>query len=357
LSDETITENKSYDNLTPQRKVLVDQVMKNLESGNGLWTPGWKMSGVPESAVTGKKYHGVNNFYLTIISMMKGYSDNRWATFKQIEDKGWKFKTDEEGKSLGKGAGVTIEFFELRDSETKQTFDRHVLDGMTADEKQEYMKDNVYPVRRYYRVFNGDVIDGIPEREKQEVDPSGRVERADKILEYWNDNEAKIIYGGNSAFYRPSTDEIHLPPKIVFVDMQEFYSTALHEVGHSTGHSSRLNRDLSSGFGTDGYAQEELRAEIASMFMEQDLEIDVSEKHIENNSRYIKSWHDGIKENPNALFLAIADADKIAKYVMEKERLATIQKNTELLIVLINKLCKQCMQIIIRRTMNVFKDK
>lgn len=326
---ETTTENNAYDKLTPQRKALVDQVIKNLESGNGLWMPGWKMSGVPESAITGKQYHGVNNFYLTVISMMKGYSDNRWATFHQIEEKGWKFKTNEEGKSLGKGAGVTIEFFEFRDRETKKAFDRHVLDGMTADERQEYMKENVYPVRRYYRVFNGDVIDGIPEREKRELDPNGKVERAERILDYWNETQAKIIYGGNQAFYRPSTDEIHLPPRDAFVDMQEFYSTALHEVGHSTGHASRLNRDLSSGFGSEGYAQEELRAEIASMFMEQDLGIDVSEKHIENNSRYIKSWHEEIKANPNALFLAIADADKIARYVIEKERLAANKKNTE----------------------------
>jgi len=326
---ETTTENNAYDKLTPQRKALVDQVIKNLESGNGLWTPGWKMSGVPESAITGKQYHGVNNFYLTVISMMKGYSDNRWATFHQIEERSWKFKTNEEGKSLGKGAGVTIEFFEFRDRETKKAFDRHVLDGMTADERQEYMKENVYPVRRYYRVFNGDVIDGIPEREKQELDPNGKVERAERILDYWNENEAKIIYGGNQAFYRPSTDEVHLPPRNAFVDMQEFYSTALHEVGHSTGHASRLNRDLSSGFGSEGYAQEELRAEIASMFMEQDLEIDVSEKHIENNSRYIKNWHEEIKANPNALFLAITDADKIARYVIEKERLAASKKNTE----------------------------
>lgn len=274
---ETTTENNAYDKLTPQRKALVDQVIKNLESGNGLWTPGWKMSGVPESGITGKQYHGVNNFYLTIISMMKGYHDNRWATFNQIEEKGWKFKTDEEGKSLGKGAGVTIEFFEFRDRETKKAFDRHVLDGMTADERQ----------------------------------------------------EAKIIYDGNQAFYRPITDEVHLPPRNAFVDMQEFYSTALHEVGHSTGHASRLNRDLSGGFGSEGYAQEELRAEIASMFMEQDLEIDVSEKHIENNSRYIKNWHEEIKANPNALFLAITDADKIARYVIEKERLAANKKNTE----------------------------
>lgn len=329
MSETTTTESSTYDKLTPQRKTLIDQVMQNLENGDGLWTPGWKMSGVPESAITGKQYRGVNNFYLTIVSMMKGYSDNRWVTFNQMEEKGWTFKTDEEGKSLGKGAGVTIEFFEFRDRETKQRFDRHTLDGMTDEERQEYMKDNVYPVRRYYRVFNGDIIEGIPQKEEQVLDPSGKVERAERILDYWNENEAKIIYGGNQAYYKPSTDEVHLPPREAFLDMAEFYSTAMHEVGHSTGHSSRLNRDLSSGFGSAGYAQEELKAEIASLFMEQDLNISVSEKHIENNSKYIKNWLEIIKENPNALFTAITDADKIAKYVVDKERLASSKKNTE----------------------------
>lgn len=327
--NETTETNKAYEKLTPQRKALVDQVIKNLETSNGLWTQGWVGSGVPESAVTGKKYHGVNNFYLTLVAMMSGYKDNRWATFKQIEDNNWKFKTDEEGKSLGKGNGVSVEFFELRDKETKRRFDSSVLDGMTPNERQEYMDKNVYPIRKYYRVFNGDIIDGIPAKETHIIDPNSVVERAENILDYWNTNEAKIIYGGNEAYYKPSTDEIHLPERGAFLDMQEFYSTALHEVGHSTGHQNRLNRDLTGKFGSSDYALEELRAEIASMFMEQDLELSVTEKHIENNSKYIKAWKDKIQEDPNALFTAISDADKISKFVIEREKQATRDKNTE----------------------------
>ena len=320
---------KAFERLTPERKALVEQILDNLEKGDGLWKQGWVNTGVPESAITGKKYHGINNLFLTLVSIMKGYNDNRWLTYKQMEDKGWSFKTDEEGKSLAKGQGVAIEYFELRDKATKKPFDRSVLDGMTESERQEYMHDNVHPIRKYYRVFNGDLIEGIPEREKREIDPNGINERAENVLSYWSENEAKIIYGGQSAFYRPSTDEIHLPPKDVFFDMPEFYATALHEVGHSTGHETRLNRDLSGKFGSDDYATEELRAEIASLFLEQDLEIQVSEKHIENNSKYIKAWHDKISEDPNVLFTAIADADKIAKYIVEKEHQAAKAKNTE----------------------------
>ena len=321
--------NNAFEKLTPERKALVERVLENLKNGDGLWQQGWINTGVPASGITGKKYHGINNFYLTLVSIIRGYSDNRWITYKQMEEKGWKFKTDEEGNSLGKGAGVAIEFFELRDKETKKPFDRKTLDGMTADERQEYMDNNVYPVRKYYRVFNADIIDGIPEKEKRVIDPSGINERAESLLDFWNENEAQIIYGGNQAFYRVSTDEIHIPSREMFVDMNEFYATALHEMGHSTGHESRLNRKLNNTFGTEDYAIEELRAEIASLFLEQDLELQVSEKHIENNSKYVKSWYDTISENPNILFTAISDADKMSKYIISKERESEKDKNTE----------------------------
>lgn len=316
-----------YDKLTPQRKQLVDTIMANLENNHSLWRQGWKVSGAPVSAISGKRYNGINRLYLTSATMERGYSDNRWLTYNQMKEKGWEFKRDEEGNSLGKKAGVSIEYFSLYDKSTKQTFDRSALDGMTEAERDDYMDENVIALRKYYCVFNGDVIDGIPEREKHELDPSGKNKRAESILQYWSDNEAKIIYGGDEAYYRQSDDEIHLPERNAFVDMPEFYSTALHEVGHSTGHETRLNRDLSGGFGSDKYAEEELRAEIASMFIEQDLEIETSEKQIENNSAYIQAWHDKIKEDPNILFKAIADAEKICKFVMDKEK--QIQKEIE----------------------------
>jgi antirestriction protein ArdC len=321
--------NNAYDKLTPQRKALVDMVLCNLENGKGFWEQGWADMGVPISAATGKRYRGINNLFLSLIAMERGYTDNRWATFNQINDRGWSFKKDEEGRSRGKDAGVTIEFYELYDKETKKAFDRSTLDGMTESERDEYMQDNVRPMRKYFRVFNGDIIEGIPEREKRTIDPSEKVERAEKLLEHWNDYEAKIVYGGDSAFYRPSSDEIHAPQRESFKTLHEFYGTNFHEIGHSTGHESRLNRDLSGAFGSEKYALEELRAELAAMFLEQDLEIAVSEKHIENNSRYIKEWHDKIKQDPDALFTAIADADKITRFIATKEMEAERMESAE----------------------------
>ena len=320
-------ENSAYEKLTPARKALVDAVMKNLENGVGLWEQGWAGGGAPVSAISGKQYNGVNRMFLMAATAERGYSDNRWVTFKQMEDKGWSFKRDEEGRSRGKNAGVSIEYFELRDKETKQPFDRHTLDGMTADERNEYMDENVYPIRKYYRVFNGDVIEGIPERERVEHDPTGRNDRAEALIEHWSGTQSPIKYGGSMAYYSLTKDEIHLPEKKDFVDMPEFYSTALHEIGHSTGHEKRLNRNLSGAFGSAEYAEEELRAEIASMFLEQDLGVAASDKHIENNSAYIGAWKSKIKEDPNVLFKAITDAERMTKFVMSKEK--EIKRETE----------------------------
>ena len=325
MSDEQ--RSTAYDRLTPQRKQLVDAILANLERGTGLWKQGWVGGGAPVSAITGKRYNGINRIFLLLAAMEKGYSDNRWLTYKQMEDKGWHFKTDEEGKSLGKGAGVAIEYFEFRDKTTKQPLDRHMLDGMTAEERAEYMDENVYSFRKYYRVFNGDVIEGIPERTKEKRDPMGYNARAEALIDFWSDTESPIRYGGTSAYYSPKTDEIHLPPKDDFVDMPEYYSTALHEIGHSTGHEKRLNRSLSSDHSSAEYAEEELRAEIASMFLEQDMGVEVKDKHIENNSAYIAAWISRIKEDPNILFMAFADAELIAKFVMAKEK--KMKKETE----------------------------
>ncbi len=320
--------NDIYKRLTPQRKEIVDAVLENLQNGAGLWKQGWVMTGVPESAITHKPYRGINNFMLSIVSMAMKYKDNRWLTFKQMQDKGWNFKTDEEGKSIAKGHGVNIEFFELLDKETGKPFSRHTLLGMTQEEKDEYIRENIKFFRKHYRVFNGDLIDGIPEQTKHMLDEDGASDRIEKLLDYWSENESEIIYGGNDAYYVPLTDEIHLPNRKDFLTMQELYSTALHEMGHSTGHKSRLNRDLSGKFGIAEYAEEELRAEIASMFLEQDYGLDMSKSNIQNNSAYIQSWKNKIEENPNVLFTAIAEADRIAKFVKQREQ-QNIQKRIE----------------------------
>ncbi|MCR4716373.1 MAG: hypothetical protein K5656_04250, partial [Lachnospiraceae bacterium] len=125
------------------------------------------------------------------------------------------------------------------------------------------------------------------------------------------------------AFYRPSEDSITMPPIESFWAEYNYLSTFLHEAGHSTGHESRLNRDLTGIFGSEKYAKEELRAEIASAFTTQaiGLEGTMSREHIDNHKAYIQSWIAEIKNDPNELFKAIIDATKISDYLIEKGNL------------------------------------
>ena len=325
---ETAEHDSTYEKLTPQRKLIIDEVLKRLERGKGIWQQGWIPRGRPQSAITGKKYRGNNNFLLTYVSMARGYTDNRWLTYKQMVDKGWEFKRDAEGKTLGKNAGVTIEYFELRDRNTKEPFSKLSLLGMTEQEKQRYIDENVYPMRKYYRVFNGDIIDGIPALEKPEMDPSGHSERAERFLGFWSKTECPIYYVGDQTFYNNRHDFIMSPPRNRFVSMPEFYGTNFHEVGHSTGNQKRLNRNMGER-GTPEYAQEELRVEIASMFLMQEFGIEASEDCFSNNVAYIQSWHSEIKNDPNALFGAIADAEKIVDYLLAKEQSMTAEEQKE----------------------------
>ena len=184
------------------------------------------------------------------------------------------------------------------------------------------MEENVYPLRKYYRVFNGDVIEGIPALERRELDESGYNERAENLIKTWSDTECPIIHGGSLAYYNIANDEIRLPRRESFVDLPEYYSTALHEISHSTGAENRLNREMSADKSSKAYAMEELRAEFASMFIEQDLGVNAKANHIQNNSAYIQSWSKSLKEDPNVLFKAIADAERITKFVASKEKTA-----------------------------------
>lgn len=202
---------ETYSKLTKQRQMLVDMVLAKLEAGTEQWTAGWLTSRPPQSVITDKLYRGMNALFLMLVANQEHYTDYRWVTFKQMMDRDWTFKTDEEGNSVGKGKGVPIEFFELIDKKTGEKFNREDLDGMSKDEQEEYIQKNVYPLRKSYFVFNGDLIDGIPALKKYEHDPNERVKRAEQLIEYWNAHEAQIFYGGHEAYYSPTTDTICVP--------------------------------------------------------------------------------------------------------------------------------------------------
>ena len=276
------------------------------------WRRGWEFS-YPVNAITGKEYRGVNRAWLTFITSEKTYSDPRWCTYKQAAEKGWQVKKGEKG--------TRIEFWSLYDTEEKKKLtyaeNKKLQDELPHDE---YVK-RVKPISNVYSVFNGEQIDGIPEyvpdRKYGEINPDEILGYRDKLL---TNMDLILNEGGQSAFYTPSSDSITMPIISKFENSYEYISTFLHECGHATGHEKRLHRDLSGTFGSESYAKEELRAEISSAFTTAELGINTGEEteHMKNHKAYIQSWVSVLENDPNELFRAIKDAEKISDYLIEK---------------------------------------
>ncbi len=156
-------------------------------------------------------------------------------------------------------------------------------------------------------MFHASQIEGIPAYKAPAVEeaPWTRPEASDIILK---NSGAVVRIGGDRAFYSPATDHIQLPPEHAFHGPHEFAATALHELAHWTGHSSRLNRDLQHRFGSGDYAMEELRAEIASAFVANELGIPTDIPH---HASYIANWIKPLKDDKREIFHAAADAQRI----------------------------------------------
>ena len=167
---------------------------------------------------------------------------------------------------------------------------------------------------RYTPVFNACDVEGMPALQAPEQCESISM---DELVAKLSKGMGVPIYldGGDEAYYSPYKDEIHLPTPESFENTYAFNATALHELSHSTGHPSRLNRPQSSFFGTSQYAYEELVAEMCSCFMGYGLGAEASSKHLENHRAYVQSWIRAIREKPETLIKAIKDAQGAANYM------------------------------------------
>lgn len=286
------------------RKSVADMFVKGLSEEGLNWKQGWATTGELRNAVSNRHYRGLNEFYLKLVSMVHGYKDPRWMTFNQIRD---------EGYHLEKGSkGAKVEYWFPFDTIKKK--------GVSFEEKErlikegERKKEDFSLVAKYYTVFNGDNISGLPEIElpKNEIEPSVVLEQISRGMnvEIYNDGEDR-------AFYRPSTDDIHLPLPEVFSSDNEYNAVAFHELGHATGHESRLNRDQSGVFGTSAYAKEELVAEITSAFMAETTGINLEDMNMENHKAYVNGWIASIEDDPEYLMKAISQANDAADYMQQ----------------------------------------
>ena len=174
-----------------------------------------------------------------------------------------------------------------------------------------------YPRVFYAKVFNADQIEGLPEK-KVSIPVMEEWERHARCEDIVKNSGVEVINRpSDTAYYHPAYDHIVMPERSQFESADLYYSTLVHELGHSTGHPSRLNRDLSGGFGSEKYAKEELRAEMSSMMLGQELQIGHDpERHI----AYLASWAKAIENDPNEIFKAVKDADAMTKYMLAFEQ-------------------------------------
>ncbi|MCM1244709.1 MAG: zincin-like metallopeptidase domain-containing protein [Roseburia sp.] len=298
------------------REEMIDAFLNALQEGKIPWHREWSAMQMmpPRNAVKDTEYRGINRFWLFHIAERKCYSDPRWCTFKQARDNDWHVKKGEKG--------THVEFWSLYDRKTKKTISDKEAAILRQELSQEEYAERVKPVANNYTVFNAEQIEGIPklpepELQTYELDEEELIRTRTVLLE-----NMSVLFqeGGEKAFYRLSEDCIHLPEIKRFESEYAYMSTLLHEAGHATGHESRFDRLKGAEFGSPEYAKEELRAEIASAFTAQTLHFPQSESHshMENHKAYVQSWIRILKNEPDELFRAIREAEKISDYLIEK---------------------------------------
>jgi len=292
----------------------VDQVagalIEQLKAGTAPWVKPWQPGErfMPYNPTTGNPYHGMNAVWLMSRAESQGYADARWMTYRQAQ------AVDAQ---VGKGEkGTAIQFWKwqglepVRDAEGKPLLDQ---DGNQVRHTVRYERPRVWSAV----VFNAEQIDGLaPAANRPSLPAWERHQRAETILSRFDATIRHVR--GDRAFYRLSDDSITLPERGQFASADGYYATALHEAAHATGHPSRLNRpDLGHPFGSEAYAREELRAEIASLMLGEQLGIGHDPGQ---HSAYVASWIRALENDPREIFRAAADAEKITTLVRSFER-------------------------------------
>lgn len=271
---------------------VTDRIIGALENGTAPWVKPWTATtdaGMPRNGSTQREYSGINVFLCWLTAMERGYGSNEWFTFKQAKDAGGNIRKGE------KGTLVTF-WKELRIKERNE---------LTGEEEQKKI-----PLLRHFVVFNREQIDGLPESSaapRATLQDHERHEQADRFVRATG---ARITEGGNAAFYRPSTDDIQVPPLGAFTDRESFYSTLLHELTHWSGAPTRQARKFGP-FGTPDYAREELVAEMGAAFLCARLNIEGQLQHPE----YIANWLKVLRSDKKAVFNAASLARKATEYL------------------------------------------
>lgn len=273
---------------------IVQRVITNIENNEtGIWNKSWIGGSLPNNYASKTSYSGFNIISLMTIQEEENYISNQWLTFNQIK----KIK----GAKLKKGSISTPVFF-FKIIEKKET----------VESKEKISK---IPLLKFYYVYNLDQVEGIEVVTDKEHNTDLNQFVANCNIE---------IKTRNEAYYSPTQDYIGMPDLKLFDTTESYASTLLHELSHSSGHKDRLDRDMTGKFGSSSYAKEECIAELSSMFLCSNLNIQNVSK---SSEAYIKNWLvDSLKAEPKLLWKLASESQKVFNYLIAQQEEIKEQK-------------------------------
>ena len=278
---------------------ITGKIIAELEAGRVPWVQPWGTAAakaplaMPKNASTGRQYSGVNVLILWGAVIEHGFTGQSWLTFRQALSLGGHVRKGERGTTV-----VYADRF-IPNDEKKRAAE-------TGEDAQ------AIPFLKRFTVFNIDQCDDLPAEIATVAPPPppGMIEPQVEALIKATGIDFRI--GGNRAFYIPAEDYVQVPPPAAYFDPINWHRTALHELGHASGHHSRLNRDLSGTHGSKKYAFEELIAELCAAFSCASLGIVPTVRHAD----YIGSWLEVLREDNRAIVRAASQATKAANYLL-----------------------------------------
>jgi antirestriction protein ArdC len=278
---------------------ITDKIIADLELGVRTWMKPWNAGSTAGRIVrplrhNGVAYSGINILMLWAEAMDKGFAAPIWMTFKQAIELKANVRKGEKGSLVVYANSIT------RTEEDAK--------GEENEREIHYMKG--------YTVFNVEQIEGLPEHYygKPEVQNTTPVERIAHVEAFFAATKADIRYRGDRAFYSNEGDYIQMPVIEAFRDAESFYATLAHESTHWTKHPSRLDRSFGrKSWGDEGYAREELVAELASAFLCADLGITPEVR--DDHASYIANWLTVLKNDKRAIFSAASHAQKAVEFL------------------------------------------
>lgn len=280
-------------------QIVTDKIVAALAAGVKPWEKPWE-SGAPSFPLraNGEPYRGINVFLLWGEAMEAGYTSPYWMTYRQASELGGQVRKGERG-SMVVYAGTAPKKDE---------------DG--GDVATDENGRKVYRFLRAYTVFNADQIEDLPERYRVKAAAVTRTpgERIEAFEAFTKETGATIRHGGGRAFYRMSDDIVQMPEFEAFPDAEKYYATLAHELTHWTRHPSRLDRDFGrKAFGDEGYAKEELVAELGAAFI--GAAFGFKPDHIESHAAYIGSWLQVLKDDKRFIFTAASKAQQAVDFL------------------------------------------